>query len=104
MTTGNRYRLNKTIANGSSALNRPFCIVKKAQGYLASHQDKETPLTLLEAALRKLNHEEMQVTAIAVAQFGKARQFASDIQKRAREIEGEIYHAQKDHDSLATKR
>jgi hypothetical protein len=46
----------------------------------------------------------MQVTAIAVAQFGKARQFASDIQKRAREIEGEIYHAQKDHDSLATKR
>jgi hypothetical protein len=78
--------------------------LKKAQGYLASHQDKETPLTLLEAALRKLNHEEMQVGAIAVAQFGKARQLASDIQKRAREIEGDIYRAHKDHDSLATKR
>jgi hypothetical protein len=78
--------------------------LKKAEGYLASHQDKETPLTLLEAALRKLNHEEMQVTAIAVSQFGKARQVASDIQKRAREIEGEIYHAQKDHDSLTSKR
>lgn len=78
--------------------------LKKAQGYLASHQDKETPLTLLEAALRKLDHEDMQVSAIAVAQFGKARQLASDIQKRAKAIEGEIYHAQKDHDSLATKR
>lgn len=78
--------------------------LKKALAYQASHQDKETPLTLLDAALRKLNHEDMRVSAIAVADFAKARQFAADIQKRAKEIEGEIYHAQKNHGSLATKR
>jgi hypothetical protein len=78
--------------------------LKKALDFQASHQDKETPVTLLDAALRKLNHEDMRVAAIAVADFAKARQLASDIQKRAQEIEGEIYHAQKDHGSLATKR
>jgi hydroxypyruvate isomerase len=72
--------------------------------YQASHQDKETPLTLLEASLRKLNHADMQVGAIAVADFNKARQLAADIHKRAKEIECEIYHAQKEHASLATKR
>lgn len=77
--------------------------LKRALDYQASHQDKETPLTLLDAALRKLNHEDMQVGAIAVADFSKARQLASDIQKRAKEIEGEIYHAQKDHGSLGRK-
>jgi len=78
--------------------------LKKALDYQASHQDKETPLTLLEASLRKLNHADMQVGAIAVADFNKARQLAADIHKRAKEIECEIYHAQKEHASLATKR
>lgn len=78
--------------------------LKKALDYQASHEDKETPLTLLDTALRKLNHEDMRVAAIAVADFAKARQLASDIQKRAKELEGDIYHAQKEHGSLATKR
>ncbi|MFZ1219973.1 MAG: hypothetical protein WAO00_11815, partial [Chthoniobacterales bacterium] len=78
--------------------------LKKALAYQANHQDKETPLTLLDAALRKLNHEDMRVDTIAVGDYGKARQLASDIQKRAKEIEGEVYHAQKNHASLATRR
>ena len=78
--------------------------LKKALEYQASHQDKETPLTLLDAALRKLNHDDMRVAAMVVSDYGKARQLASDIQKRAKEIEGEVYHAQKDYNSLATKR
>jgi hypothetical protein len=78
--------------------------LKKALEFQASHQDKETPVTLLEAALRKLNHDDMKVDSMAVADFAKARQLASDIQKRAKEIEGDIYDAQKNHKSLATKR
>jgi hydroxypyruvate isomerase len=59
---------------------------------------------LLEAALRKLNHDDMKVDSMAVADFAKARQLASDIQKRAKEIDVDIYDAQKNHKSLATKR
>jgi hypothetical protein len=78
--------------------------LKKAMDYQSSHQEKETPIELLDAALRKLNHDEMQVTSIRIDDFHKARQLASDIQKRAKEIEKEIYEYEKDRDSLATKR
>ena len=78
--------------------------LKKAMEYQASHQEKETPIGLLDAALRKLNHDEMDVRKIRTDDFHKARQIASDIQKRAKDIEKEIYEYQKDRDSLATKR
>lgn len=78
--------------------------LKKAIEYQEAQQEKETPVTLLEAAYRKLNHEGMKVSAIAVADFGKARQLASDIQKRAHDLESEIYRAKKDCESLATRK
>jgi hypothetical protein len=78
--------------------------LKKAVQFRESDQDKATPISLLETALRKLNHEEMQVNSMAVADFPKARQLAADIGRRAKELEGEIYHAQKDHTGLQTKK
>lgn len=78
--------------------------LKKAIEYQSSHQEKETPISLLEAALRKLTHDEMKVEKIRLDDFRKAHQLAADIQKTAKEIEKAIYAYQKDRDSLATKR
>jgi hypothetical protein len=78
--------------------------LKKAIDYQQSNQEKETPLTLLDAAYRKLTHEGMRVTAIAVSDFGTARQLAADIHERAKEIETEIYHYKKQCESLHTKK
>jgi len=78
--------------------------VKKALEIQDSNQEKETPIALLEAALRKLTHEQMLVENLATADYGKARQLAADIQSRAKEIEGEIYHYKKQLDSLGKKK
>jgi hypothetical protein len=89
-----------------AAINQQNLIyrLKKAMDIQEAAQNKETPLTLLEAALRKLNHEDMQVTKIAVADFDRARVLAAEIQKRAKEVEGEIYHYKKEHGSLGNKK
>jgi hypothetical protein len=77
--------------------------VKKALEFQEKNEEKETPLALLETALRKLTHEEMLVKNIAAADFGKARQLAADVQTRAKEIEGEIYDYKKKYDGLGKK-
>jgi hypothetical protein len=78
--------------------------LKKALDYQESNQEKETPITLLDAAYRKLMHERMKVPSIALSDFDRARHLASDIQKRAHEIETEIYHYKKQCESLASKK
>ena len=78
--------------------------VKKALEIKESAQEKETPLALLEGALRKLVHEQMLVENIAVDDFPRARKLATDIQSRAKEIEGEIYHYKKKLDGLTQKK
>ena len=76
---------------------------KKALDIQETNQEKETPLALLDAALRKLTHEAMLVQNIATEDFAKARRLAADIQSRAKEIEGEIYDYKKKLDSLGKK-
>jgi len=78
--------------------------LKKAIDHQERTQDKETPLSLLRAALQKLNHDSMDVMNIGTADFAEARRSTSDIRKRAQEIETEIYHAQKNFDDLANKK
>jgi hypothetical protein len=78
--------------------------VKKAIEYHETSSEKETPLTLLDAALKKLTHEKMKVDGIALRDLPQARQFAADIQKSAKQIEGEIYHYQKEHHDLGRKK
>ena len=87
------------------AKNRQAIIyhTKKASQAYESHKEKETPLGLLEAAYKKLTHEDMDVNAIAVADFGKARELAARVKTRASELEGEIYHCEKDAKDLKKK-
>lgn len=78
--------------------------VKKAIEYNDSSQEKETPLTLLEAAYKKLTHDKMNVDGVALKDLPQARQLAADIHKKAKEIESEIYHYQKEHQNLGRKK
>ena len=78
--------------------------LKKALDHQERNQETETPVTLLKAALQKLNHDSMTVDKIAVEDFAEARQLTADIQRRAKAIENEIYDAKKDFERLAHKR
>ena len=57
--------------------------------------EQETPLALLEAALKKLQHDQMDIEAISVSELQRARDLTSNIQKVASELEGSIYSAQR---------
>ncbi len=68
---------------------------KRAMEFLEESQEKETPLALLEAALKKLTDESLSVELISQSDYPKARKFVSSIQKRTDEIEHELYDNQK---------
>jgi hypothetical protein len=78
--------------------------VKKAIEYHDASSEKETPLTLLDAALKKLTHEKMKVDSIALKDLPQARQLTAEIQKNAKQIDGEIYHYQKELHDLSRKK
>lgn len=63
----------------------------------------ETPLKRLQDALKKLNHDELDVSSMSASDYETARKIASEIQKRANEIEREIYQAKKNYDDLARR-
>lgn len=77
--------------------------LKKAELYHNTAREKETPLELLEAAYKKLKHQNMDLTAIAAPDLPKARRLAAKIKGRAQELETEIYHYQKKCKKIARK-
>ena len=66
-------------------------------------KDKETPVSLLEAALKKLTHRDMDLTTIRTNDYGKARTLAVDIQKEANSLERQIYNHEKQLKKLLKK-
>ena len=58
-------------------------------------REKETPLALLEAAFKKLTHNEMVLSAIAVHDYKIARKWLIKIYERADELERELYQLKK---------
>lgn len=79
-------------------------LTKKALDFAESSREKETPLMLLEAALKKLTHENFSVENIPHAQYSEARELASNIQKTARDIEHQIYDNEKKLKDFARKK
>jgi hypothetical protein len=77
---------------------------KKALEYSENSKDKETPITLLEAASRKLHHEALSVSSVSVSDLGRVRQLAVDIQTRAHEIETEVYRYEKEWKKIPRKK
>jgi hypothetical protein len=78
--------------------------LKKAAQSHETLREKETPIELLEAALKKLNHEDMDLTSIVIGDFAKARQLAGNIKNRANDLENQIYHYEKNLKKLTEKR
>lgn len=78
--------------------------IKKARDIHESKKERETPLELLDSAYKKLTHQDMDLSTVAVADFGKARQLAADIKARAGELESAIYHYEKEFKKLAKKK
>jgi hypothetical protein len=69
--------------------------VKKAQEYYQYKKGQDTPLTLLEAALAKINHESMDPHALNVADISRAKQFVQQIRQRLNGLQSELYHCEK---------
>jgi hypothetical protein len=69
--------------------------VKKAKQLYDYDREKETPLTLLDAALKKLEHENMVPEAIKIADFSRAMELAKKIKEAANELESEFYRYKK---------
>ena len=69
--------------------------LKRASKDYERQKEKETPLSLLDAALKKLNHKDMDVSSISMNDFKTARELTVDIQKAASDLEKEIYSFQK---------
>jgi len=77
--------------------------VKKARRLYERDKEKETPITLLEAALRKLEHENMQPDRINIADQPKAMALAKQIKEVANQLESEFFKYMKDVKKLKDK-
>jgi len=69
--------------------------LKKAVLSHEARAEKETPLTLLDTAYKKLTHKDMDLSTVTLGDLPKARKLAGLIKKRADELETESYHLQK---------
>ncbi len=81
-------------------------IVYRLKKAVRSHEvltEKETPVTLLEAAHKKLIHKDMDLSTMKVGDFDKARQLAREIQVRASDLESEIYRLKKNFKKLTNQ-
>ena len=78
--------------------------LKKAAISHETQKEKETPLTLMEGAYKKLTHDDMDLRSIAVGDYKEARKLAANIKGRADELESQIYHLQKEAKNFARKK
>ena len=77
--------------------------IKRAHTYWSAQKEKETPIELLEAALKKLTHDDMDLANISTNDYDKARDLASKIRKEADILETKIYHQKKKLKTLSNK-
>lgn len=86
--------------NGKTVVQK----VMNAKNLHERKKEKETPLTLLQGALKKLQHEAMDIKSIRLGDLEKADKLTKDIQKQTSDLESEIYHCEKDARSLTGKK
>jgi hypothetical protein len=76
--------------------------VKRGYGFYSNILEREGPLTLLDAALKKLEHPGMQTSE--VSELDKARKLAVKVKEKAQELEKEFYQHQKNFKKLSKKK
>lgn len=69
--------------------------LKRASKAYESKKEEETPIGLLEAALKKLKHKDMDLTSVAPSDYDKARELTVEIQKEAKDLESKIWQRKK---------
>ncbi len=79
-------------------------LTKKALDFVETSREKETPLMLLEAALKKLTHEDFSVENIPHSAYREARILASEIHTIAKDIEHQLYNSEKKMNELVRKK
>ena len=77
--------------------------LKRASKSYESQKEKETPIGLLEAALKKLRHKDMNLDDITVGDYDRARELTVAIQKEADNLESQIYRQGKKLKKLTKK-
>jgi len=77
--------------------------VKKAKKILDYEKEREKPLDLLEAALNKLQHENMEPSSINLSDLDKAMELARSVKNVASDLETEFYHHKKNLKKLTEK-
>ena len=99
--SGNPLKLEEVDAKWAGR-NRQAIIhnVKKASLCHETQKERETPLELMEAAYRKLTHENMDLASIAPKDIDNAVKIAMKVKDKAYELANEIYQIQKNWKSL----
>jgi len=69
--------------------------LKKAKDFYETKKELETPIELLKAALKKLNHDNMDANSIKISDLPQARKLAFEIKRRADELESEFFNLEK---------
>jgi hypothetical protein len=69
--------------------------LKKAKDYYDQEKSHDTPIDLLEAALKKLTHENLQIDSIKGSDINKAKKIISEISKVLNNISDELYDLEK---------
>jgi len=77
--------------------------LKRAWKAWVSQKEKETAIDLLEAALKKLRHNDMDLSSIATKDYKKAKTLTQDIQYEAKELEKKIFDQEKKLKKLVNK-
>lgn len=77
--------------------------VKEAKNSFEYIKGKETPIELMEAALKKLTHENLKPSNVDISHYSKAMRIARAIQERANELENKFYSYQKQLKKLTEK-
>ena len=98
--------LGRVAVDAKWAAKNKQQIVYRLKKAVRSHEvltEKETPVTLLEAAHKKLIHKDMDLSTMKVGDFDKARQLARLIQVRASDLESEIYQLRKNFKKLTNQ-
>ncbi|MFT3749069.1 MAG: hypothetical protein QM768_12160 [Agriterribacter sp.] len=77
--------------------------VKKAYEFFEQKKEQDTPIDLLNAAIDKLNHSNMDISSIELDRIDEAMKLTREIQTRANELEHQLYDAKKAKSKLKDK-
>jgi len=77
--------------------------VKEAKYNFDHQKERDTPIELLKAALKKLNHQNLRPEDVSITDYSEAMKITEEIQKRANELEHEFYSYEKQVKTLVNK-